>query len=388
MADRNGRRRARAALAVGVALLAVLALPSGATTEPGGRVTEGHQSATVADGQRTTTGANTTDNRTAPAFDATVFRDIAGQVAVEDGSVAVRGTAAGTDEVLVALFDRRGRVVTETVSVDDDGTFEEDDLPLVTDDGTPLAEGRIVATVLAAGRDERVGDGEVGNATEADLGDFEAAFRETLTRRSGGRVVSRTQRQVVELYYDQTVEDSGSDDLLLAEEFVYTDARTSIERVFSRSAADGSAADRTTSGNATAPDNDTAPNNSTASGNTPTPDNATGPAEPIRVGDTLVVRGLTNRRPEDNTVFVEVVAGPSADAFDLAATDSWGTDGVWQVELDTAGVEPGVYTIEAEDGESSDSVRVRILPRGANRSRNATGGRHRRPSDSPVGPFA
>jgi len=221
--------------------------------------------------------------------------------------------------------------------VDDDGTFEEDDLQLVTDDGTPLAEGRVVATVLAAGRDEEVGDGEVGNESRADLRAFESAFRETVGQRSGGRPLSRTQRQVVELYSDQTVEDSGSDDLLLAEEFVYTDARTSIQRVVAQSAA-----------------------------------NATGTVESIRVGDTVVVRGLTNLRPDDNTVFVAVTDGPSAAAFDLAATDSWDSEGVWEVRLDSSGVEPGVYTVEADDGASSDSLRVRILPRAANESRNAT----------------
>ncbi len=345
MGDCNRRRdRIRTALVVGGALLAVFVAFAAGTATPGdGRASAVGHSSTVADrGQQTTTGANGTDDatdasdRTAPTFDASVFRDVAGQVAVEDGVVAVRGTATGTDEVLVALFDRRGRVATEIVPVDDDGAFEENDLELVTDDGTPLAEGRVVATVLAAGRDERVGDGEVGNATRGDLGAFEAAFRETVGQRSGTRAISRTQRQLVELYYDQTVEDSGSDDLLLAEEFVYTDARTSIQRVVAQSAA-----------------------------------NATGSVEPIRVGDTVVVRGLTNLRPDDNTIFVEVVGGPSVPAFDLAATDSWDTDGVWEVRLDSSGVEPGVYTVEADDGASSDSVRVRILPRVANESRNA-----------------
>ncbi|UPV73716.1 hypothetical protein M0R89_14360 [Halorussus limi] len=353
MADSSRqRRRLRVALAVSVALLAALSLSMATATPAGERGSQVRQ-ATLADldersvsstdpGQRATTDAAENDsadsaNRTGPTFDATVFRDIAGQVATEDATVTVRGTATETDEVLVALFDRRGRVLTESVSVGDDGTFEEEDLELVAD-GTPLAEGRVVATVLSPGRDAQVGDGEVGNATEADLAAFAAAFRETVGQRSGGRVVSRTQRQLVELYYDQTVEDAGSDDLLLAEEFVYTDARTSIERVAPRSAG-----------------------------------NATGPVEPIRVGDTLVVRGLTNRRPEDNTVFVEVVSGPSADAFDLAATETWGTDGVWRVELDAADVQPGVYTIEAEDGASSDSVRVRILPRVGNATvENAT----------------
>ncbi|NHN58744.1 MULTISPECIES: hypothetical protein [Halorussus] len=278
------------------------------------------------------------DNRSSPEYDATVYRDVAGQVATEDGTVTVRGNATGTDAVLAVLVDRRGRVVTELVSVDD-RAFEEDDLALVTDDGTPLSEGRVVATVLSPGRDGLVGDGEISGVTRADLGDFETAFRDIVGQRVANRTISRTQRQVVELFYDQTVEDAGSDDLLLAEEFVYTDGRTTIERVLPASALDG-----------------------------------TGPVEPIRAGDTVVVRGLTNLRPDDNTIFVEVTEGPSADAFDFGATDTWGTDGVWQVELNATGVEPGTYTVEADDGDDSDSFVVRVLPREGESAANRTAG--------------
>lgn len=269
----------------------------------------------------------TADNQSSPEYDATVYRDIAGQVATEDGTVAVRGTATGTDRVLAVLIDRRGRVATELLSVND-GEFEEDELPLVTDDGTPLSEGRIVAMVLSPGRDALIGDGEISGITRADVADFETAFRDIIGQQVANRTVSRTQRQVLELLYDQTVEDAGSDDLLLAEEFVYTEGRTTIERVLPRSQLNG-----------------------------------TGPVEPIRVGDTMVVRGLTNLRPDENTVFVEAAEGPSADAFDLAATETWGADGVWQVALDTDGVEPGTYAVEAEAGDDSDSFAVRILPR-------------------------
>lgn len=292
-------------------------------------------------------GNQSADNQSVPEFDATVFRDVAGQVATEDGTVAVRGTATGTERVLVVLFGRRGRVVTDLVSVDDRNVFEEDDLELVTADGRPISEGLVVATVLSPGRDGRVGDGEVAGVTGADLSTLATLVRNQSGQRFGDGAVGRTQRQLVELFYDQTVEDAGSDDLLLAEEFVYTDGRTTVERVVPRSAVDRTGND--------------------------TEDRA---VEPVRVGDEVVVRGLTNRRPGDNTILVEVVGGPSAEAFDLAATDSWDTDGVWQVELDATGVEPGVYAVEADDGDSSDTVRIRVLPAGAGSSGNATESQH------------
>ncbi|MFC7080538.1 hypothetical protein [Halorussus caseinilyticus] len=81
----------------------------------------------------------------------------------------------------------------------------------------------------------------------------------------------------------------------------------------------------------------------------------------------MVVAGLTNRRPDDSTVFVEVVGGPSAAAFDLAATQTWGTDGAWSVAIEVPDdAEPGTYRVEAEDGDDAETVRSEIRPRGAN----------------------
>lgn len=366
MTDSNRRRpRWRSVCAVGLALLAAVSLSASAVTTPvgekgGGATGEEIVGATSRAAVKTTatpavsdrsafdrSSDSTTTARSGEEFDLTVFRDIAGQVATEDGVVAVRGTATGTDRVLVALFDRRGRVATELLSVGDDGGFEEDDLRLVTADGTPLAEGLVVATVLSPGRDGRVGDGSLGDFAGADLGDLEGFLRTLSDERFGDGGVGRTQRQLLELYYDRTVEDAGSDDLLLVEEFVYTDGRTGIERIVPASRATGDD-DRGEAGGGTA-DGEEAGRPSTA--------------EAVRVGETMVVQGLTNRRPEDTTVFVTVVDGPSAGEFDLYATQSWGTDGVWRVDIDTAGVEPGVYTVEADDGDSSDRFAVRVLPR-------------------------
>jgi major cell surface glycoprotein (TIGR04216 family) len=353
MGDSNRRRfRGRSVLVVSVAVLvgvvlAAVSLSTVVVTTPiddGAVVTTVGERADRPTAPQSASGQSVLDRettaRSGPEFDATVFRDVAGQVATEDAAVAVRGTATGTDRVLAVLFDRRGRVVTELLPVDDDGTFEEDDLRLVTADGTPLAEGLVVATVLSPGRDGRVGDGSFGDFAGAGLADLEATVREWSAERFDDGGVARTQRQLVERFYNRTVEAAGSDDLLLAEEFVYTDGRTTVERVFPASQ------ERRTGADGAEPET-----------------GATGTVEALRVGDTMVVQGLTNRKPDDNTIFVTVVEGPSADSFDLYATQTWGTDGVWRVEIDAAGVEPGVYTVEADDGDSADRFEVRVLPR-------------------------
>lgn len=344
--ERQQRFGMRVGIVAGVVLLAVISLSMAAAMDAVSESPGQSSTGPLAQGQ------SPNANQSTQEFNVTIFEDVAGQVATEDASVGVRGTATGTDSVLVTLFDRRGRVATELVSVND-GVFEEDEVELVTADGTPLSEGPVVATVLSPGRDGVVGDGEVSGVTRESLSDFEAGFLGIVRQESGDRPVRRTQQQLVELFYDQTVDDAGSDDLLLVEEFAYTDGRTTIERVYPRTQVDRTGPEQ---GNRTGA----------------VQGNRTAPVEPIRVGDTLVVQGLTNRKPGDNTLFVEVVEGPTAGAFDLAATRTWGTDGVWQVELDAVGVEPGVYTIEAEDGDFTDSFEVRILPRANESVGNAT----------------
>lgn len=259
-------------------------------------------------------------------FAPTVVRDVAGQVATEDGEVSVRGTAAGADAVLVVMVDRRGQIASDIVTVDDDDTFEED-VALVTRDGTPLSEGFVAAAVFSPGRDGVVGDGEIAGFTRADLVALDENTRAKARQELANRTVARTQRQVLELFYEESVNDSGSDDLVLVDAFSFTDGRTSIETVV------------------------------------PAPQVDQTGVHPVRLGETMVVRGLTNRKSDDDTITVEAVDGPTPEAFDFAATDRWETDGVWMVELDTDGVEPGTYVIEADDGDDSDRVEVRILPR-------------------------
>ncbi len=74
----------------------------------------------------------------------------------------------------------------------------------------------------------------------------------------------------------------------------------------------------------------------------------------------MTVTGVTNRQPDDNTITVEVTEGPSATQFDLTSAEQWGADGRWNVTLDTEGIEPGTYTVETDDGDSTDRADIRL----------------------------
>ena len=273
-------------------------------------------------------------------FAPSVFRDVGGEVAVEDGEVRVVGTATGLEEVLVTMIDERGQIASEIVIIDNDDVFDED-VPLLTADGRDLSEGLIVGAVFHPGRDGVVGDGEIGGVTRADLEALDEETRDQLARELQNRSIRRTQQQVLELFYDESIADAGSDDLALVDAFVYTDGRTSIATV-------GPVANETAA-NATAA-NETA-----------------GPIVPVSAGEPMIVRGTTNRKPDDTTIAVEAIDGPAPEDLEVVVTDTWGLDGVWEVTIDTAGVEPGTYTLRADDGDDTDTVEVVISP-----SRNQT----------------
>ncbi|SFL55531.1 major cell surface glycoprotein [Halogranum rubrum] len=262
--------------------------------------------------------------------DSTVILDINEQVATEDGTVAVRGVARGPDRVLVFFVDRRGGYASTVLTVDENDEFEDDDVALVTLRGEPMAEGLVVAGVFAAGRDGVVGDGEIRGFTRADIEALDENTRQRILADSSGRLTGPglTQRQVLEVLFAESVGEDGSDDLSVEDVFVLTDGRTTIETVTALSP-----------------------------GNT----NAT-TVRSFSPGETIVVQGLTNRKPVDTTIFVDVVDGPNASLFEFTSTDEWGTDGVWSVSIPVpADAEAGTYTIRADDGDETDSVEVTIL---------------------------
>ncbi|MDY6774682.1 MAG: PGF-CTERM sorting domain-containing protein [Halobacteria archaeon] len=128
---------------------------------------------------------------------------------------------------------------------------------------------------------------------------------------------------------EESVDETGSDDLGYPSSFRYTDARTSI--------------------------NDVVPASHS---------NITG-VVPIEVGETMMVRGTTNLQPDDNTISVEAVEGPSETEMPVKTTDMWKMEsGVWSVTVDTTGLEPGTYKIEADDGDNTDTVTVEIVAKG------------------------
>ncbi|MFC4450115.1 hypothetical protein [Halorussus aquaticus] len=256
-----------------------------------------------------------------------VFRTYNGEISVEDGTVEVTGVAPGLQEVLVVMVDSRGRVVTETVSVDNNDIFEEDDIEFVNADGRELNEGEITGMVIGLGRDTVVGDGVVPGQDQADLASLENWIKSFGT--------GLTKDQVVARIVDETTGEAGSDDLMLRQNFRYADAATSISAILPQSEA-----------------------------NVTTQPGLQSRVEPIPAGQTMVVEGVTNRKPDDNTITVEVINGPSADQFDSAAVDQWGRNGIWSVNISTEGIEPGTYTLEVDDGDNTDIVQFQVVGEG------------------------
>ena len=85
---------------------------------------------------------------------------------------------------------------------------------------------------------------------------------------------------------------------------------------------------------------------------------------PVDPGSTLLVRGTTNRRPDDNAIDLSVTAGPDADRFGFVVVESWGYDGRWTARLAVpAAVTPGTYTLEAQIGGDADVQRFEVAKR-------------------------
>jgi major cell surface glycoprotein (TIGR04216 family) len=225
------------------------------------------------------------------------FATYNGQVASEDESVDVSGTAPGKNALTVAFVDSRGNVNAQEISVDNDGTFDEEDLTL-----SNMSEGGTVsAHIISSGRDDTFGDTDIDNADE---------FASEIISYGSG---SSSGEQVRELILANSVDDTASDDLIVTEEFRYVSGLTTIESV---------------------------------SG--------------VEAGGTLTVEGVTNRMPDDNTITVELLDS-EGDSVMVTSTDDWGTNGQWSVEMSLADVEPGEYTVESDDGDSTDRQDIEIV---------------------------
>ncbi|MFP4174975.1 MAG: PGF-CTERM sorting domain-containing protein, partial [Halobacteriales archaeon] len=102
-------------------------------------------------------------------------------------------------------------------------------------------------------------------------------------------------------------------------------------------------------------------------------ENATG-VTGIEVGETMHIRGTTNRNPEDATIVVEATEGPSLAELGTEVTEEWSNDGEWNVSIEVPeDVEPGQYTIESDDGERVDEANVTIASEGTYEEGERTG---------------
>ncbi|WP_049899040.1 HVO_2072 family ArtA-dependent S-layer glycoprotein [Natrinema sp. J7-1] len=245
---------------------------------------------------------------------------IDGQVA--DGeTLSIRGTAPGQDSVYVSFYGPRGTYDRIPISTDSEYVFEEEDIQVGNNLGpqlgtdTSISQGTVYMSVYSKGRDNIPGDGSVDSV---DGGTVEQQFVSMYKQLNAG---ATSQQQVMERIASETTRDSGSDDISRLFQFRYTDPQTTIENVSSASAGEGT----------------------------------------VVAGEAMTVSGATTRQPDDNTITVEVTDGPSVSQFDLASTEQWGADGRWNVTLDTEGIEPGTYTIETNDGDSTDKADIRII---------------------------
>jgi major cell surface glycoprotein (TIGR04216 family) len=237
-----------------------------------------------------------------------------GQVAVEDGTINVSGVAPGAEEVVVVFVGDRGSVVVNRDTVDDEDVFDNEDTVLSDADGL-IEEGNVRGFIISPARDN-----VFGGETQRSVAEF-TTFLNDLEERG------LTQDQALELIREASVDDEGSDDLLVETDFEFTDADTVIRNVYAEGAGD----------------------------------NASG-VQPVALGETMQIEGVTNLRPDDNTIVLEMIRGPSAESFDVGVADDWGTDGMWSTSIAVpSDAEAGTYTLRADDGETITTEMIEIV---------------------------
>jgi major cell surface glycoprotein (TIGR04216 family) len=240
-------------------------------------------------------------------------RTVGGQVADTDDRLNISGTALGNQDVGVIFVDERGNTDFTTISVDDDNTFDEDEVQI-----SGLDTGQVSVHVVTPGRDNQFGDGSISAVTTTDDEPYNNI--QSFVNYLGGQ--SLTGDQVRSRILDQTTEETASDDRMVTSRFRYADPQSQIQNVY--------------------------PEGMEASG-----------LNPVGVDDTMVVEGTTNLRPDDNAITVELMTD-GGESVALSTTDSWSYDGTWTVSLPLEDVQTGTYTLEAE-GENTDTVDVEIV---------------------------
>jgi len=236
------------------------------------------------------------------------------KVIAEGDDYTIEGTATGVDNVDIILIGPKGYargadkpsiengLKIIASSVDKNDEFDED---ITMTEG--LDTGMWLALVLSPGR-----DGEYAGFTESvGAGEIKAAMF--------GDLRGKDQAQILSIIQDCTIDTAGSDDLLIPLSF-------KVESAYVRF----------------------------------------NPAETVTIGEPLNVSGTTNREP-DTLITISTFAGPMDLPVGIAEVE-WPTpeEGVFEATIDTTGVKPGTYTLEADDGDgNTDTVTVEILAAGA-----------------------
>ncbi|MDL0119315.1 HVO_2072 family ArtA-dependent S-layer glycoprotein [Halobacterium salinarum] len=227
------------------------------------------------------------------------FETYNGQIADDDNQIDVEGTAPGKDNVAAIIIGNRGKVKFQSISVDSDDTFDEEDIDI-----SDLRQGSASAHIISSGRDGKFGEDTANNIS---------ALESAITDETDGYVSgSPTGDQIRDRILSNTVDDTASDDLIVTQQFRLVDGLTTIE------ATEGGEA-----------------------------------------GGTLTVMGTTNRKADDNTITVELLQGDTS--VEINSTDEWNSDGQWSVDVPLSNVEPGNYTVEADDGDNTDRQNVEIV---------------------------
>lgn len=251
---------------------------------------------------------------TPPTFVAN-FDTFGGEIA-EGDRVSFTGTSTGANEMVVAFVGDRD--VRATVVRDTRGSFVDRQITL-----GEMSRGDVTAFAFGPGRDGEFGDGSATNSDGDTVSVSEAQDLREYTRsfdRDG-----RTRAQRVERIRNATVESAGSDDLFRTTNFRINDPRTTIRDI--------------------------------VPGDQP----ELAGVVPIEQGETALVRGTTNRNPEDAVIDVEITDGPDTGAFDPRTVRSWRGDGIWSASFSTTEVPTGTYTVEVDDGDSGGSMSFTVV---------------------------
>ena len=251
------------------------------------------------------------------------LQTINGQINTNDDAADISGNAEGQDEVALIFVDERGEVAAKSVDVEDDGTIDAEDYQIPQQasssgnlDGGQFSTGTVTAHFVSQGRDTNIGDGDIpGQSNDLDgLIDF---VNENVSNSNLNAEQARSR------ILSETTEDTASDDLMVTQSFRYAESQTTIQSVYPEEAqADG--------------------------------------VNPVATGETMVVAGTTNLRPDSNSITVEVL-NDNGDSLSISSTDEWEDSGQWTTSIDTSDLEPGTYTVESDDGENTDRAEIEIV---------------------------